>query len=305
MVRSRGGILRNLSDDTFEIVLRRITDGQDIDLRDTAFIDPYGMVGILEAGRHISNQGLRRALFLPESENVLRYLERMDFFRYAGMFFDIVPAISDLSDKFHRSAFSDVLLEITRIERSDDIHFIVGKVKARAHAILERHLHYNERAINGFITALSEVCQNIIEHSGNTGLVGIQKYYFQKQKKNVVKIAVMDLGAGFQGTLSDRVPVSGDLDAIEKALLHGMSRYSDKGRGHGLAAVNRFIAKWNGRISIRSGTAKYSMIPDWSWGREREQKLLHFPGAQIHMMLPEVIPEYESGPGHGKVYNDE
>ncbi|WP_333653607.1 hypothetical protein, partial [Dissulfurispira sp.] len=74
---------------------------------------------------------------------------------------------------------SDVLLEITPIEKSDDIHFIVGKVKERANAILKKHLHYDERAINGFIVALSEVCQNIIEHSEKKGFVGIQKYHFQ------------------------------------------------------------------------------------------------------------------------------
>ncbi|HHT9124140.1 MAG TPA: hypothetical protein ACFYEF_14850, partial [Candidatus Wunengus sp. YC63] len=101
-----------------------------------------------------------------------------------------------ISEKYLRNQSSDVLLEITPIEKSDDIHFIVGKVKGRAHAILARHLHYDERAINGFIVALSEVCQNIIEHSETKGFVGIQKYHFQSMNKNVVKIAVMDTGIG-------------------------------------------------------------------------------------------------------------
>ncbi len=52
-----------------------------------------------------------------------------------------------------------------------------------------------------------------------------------------------------------------DLDAIEKALLHGVSRYADEGRGHGLTAERRFVNEWNGKISIRSGTARLSIIP--------------------------------------------
>ncbi len=52
--------------------------------------------------------------------------------------------------------------------------------------------------------ALSEVCQNIIEHSENKGFVGIQKYRFQNLNKNVVKIAVMDVGIGFRKSLSSR-----------------------------------------------------------------------------------------------------
>lgn len=280
--------MTHLSEDTFEIFLSSLHKRNEIDLRDVTFIDPFGMVGVLEAGRYLDAEGMRKSLLLPESEDVLRYLERMDFFRYAGRFYNITSGPPELPEKFLRSPQSDVLLEITPIEKSDDIHFIVGKVKKRAHVILEKHLHYSERAIGGFIVALSEVCQNIIEHSENTGFVGIQKYRFQKREKNVVKIAVMDLGIGFRESLSERFSAENDLEAIEKALVHGFSRHSDEGRGHGLAAVRRFIGQWNGKITIRSGTAMYSIIPDWAWGKEREKNLTYFPGSQINIMLPEV-----------------
>ena len=211
----------------------------------------------------------------------------MDFFKYADRYFKLENR-RDLSEKYLRSYVTDVLLEITPIEKSDDIHFIVGKVKKRSHAILKKHLQYSDKAINGFIVALSEVCQNIIEHSEHTGFVGIQKYHFKKLDKNVVKIAVMDLGVGFRASLSERIPAASDLEAMENALLDGMSRYLDRGRGHGLTAVKRFVTQWNGKLSIRSGTAKYSIIPDWGWGREREKNLSYFPGSQINIMLPEV-----------------
>jgi anti-sigma regulatory factor (Ser/Thr protein kinase) len=280
--------MTRLSDDTFELFLAKISKQNAIDLRDLNFIDPYGMVGVLEAGRLLKSEDTLKTMLLPESEYVLKYLERMDFFKYAERYFKIDPDKPEFADKYLRSSYSDVLLEITPIEKSDDIHFIVGKVKKRAHTILERHLHYDERTINGFIVALSEICQNIIEHSENTGFVGIQKYHFQKRDKNVVKIAVMDLGIGFKESLSERVSITSDIDAIEKALLHGVSRYIDEGRGHGLAAVRRFVRQWNGKISIRSGTAKFSIIPEWAWGRAKEKNLLYFPGAQINIMLPEV-----------------
>ena len=280
--------MTRLSDDTFESFLPRILGCNPVDLRDVIFIDPYGMVGVLEAGRLLHSRGIEKTLLLPESDNVLRYLERMDFFRYAGRYYHLSPDKPDLTDKFLRSSHSDVLLEITPIEKSDDIHFIVGRVKKRAHTILAKHLHYDESAINGFIVALSEVCQNIIEHSENTGFVGIQKYHFQKRDMNVVKIAVMDLGIGFRKSLSERIPVKNDIDAIEQAFLHGISRHRDEGRGHGLRSVRRFIRKWNGKISIRSETAKFSIVPDWGWGREREKNLAAFPGAQINIILPEI-----------------
>ncbi|ODS33587.1 MAG: hypothetical protein SCARUB_01250 [Candidatus Scalindua rubra] len=246
------------------------------------------MVGLLELGEFFISKEIQKTIYLPESEEVIKYLERMDFFKYVASYFTIEPFELKIPDKYSRSSFSDVLLEITPIEKSDDIHFIVSRVKDRANKILKKHLHYDDRAINGFIVALSEVCQNIIEHSEYTGFVGIQKYHFNNINKNVVKIAVMDIGIGFRNSLKTRFDIKDDIDALERALLHGASRYSDTGRGHGLASVRRFINQWNGKISIRSGTARLSIIPEWGWGREKENNLTHFPGAQINILLPET-----------------
>ena len=280
--------MNQLTEETFEQTLRSFIQSEEIDLRGVAFIDPYGMLGLLEIGELCTLEDVRKSIILPETGEVCAYLDRMDFFPFAKRYFSLVNFAPDPSGKYHRSADSDVLLEITPIQKSDDIHFIVGKVRDRAQAILATHLHYDDRAINGFIVALSEVCQNIIEHSENKGFVGIQKYRFQNLNKNVVKIAVMDVGIGFRKSLSNRFKLKGDLDAIDKALLHGASRYEDEGRGHGLAAVRRFVNQWNGKISIRSGTAKLSIIPPWARGREQERSLLSFPGSQINIMLPEV-----------------
>jgi anti-sigma regulatory factor (Ser/Thr protein kinase) len=280
--------MTQITEETFDNVLNLFMESPVLDLRDATFIDPYGMVGILEMGEVFKKAGFQKALHLPGSEEVLKYLERMDFFSFAGNYFTLEPPKPHLSEKYPRNSSSDVLLEITPTEKSDDIHFIVGKVKERAQAILAKHLNYSEKAINGFIVALSEVCQNIVEHSENNGFVGIQKYHFQNLNKNVVKIAVMDTGIGFMNSLSDRFLLRNDLHAIEKALLHGVSRFADEGRGHGLAAVRKFVTQWNGKLSIRSGTAKLSILPKWARGKEKELDLIPFPGAQISILLPEV-----------------
>ena len=116
----------------------------------------------------------------------------------------------------------------------------------------------------------------------------IRLHHFQNLRKNVVKIAVMDAGLGFRKSLSERFSFQSDLQAVEEAMIRGASRHADAGRGHGLAAVRRFVKQWNGKISIRSGTAKRSLIPQWAWGKEKESNLTPFPGAQINILLPEV-----------------
>jgi hypothetical protein len=52
--------------------------------------------------------------------------------------------------------------------------------------------------------------------------------------------------------------------------------------------VRKFATQWNGKLSIRSGTAKLSIIPKWARGKEKELNLTPFPGAQINILLPEV-----------------
>lgn len=277
--------MTQLTEETFEKTLQSFIRSDQIDLRDVSFIDPYGMVGLLEIGELCMLEDIKKTILLPRSAEVRRYLERMDFFPHAKRCFTLDPMQPPMTGN---AGESDVLLEITPIERANDIHYIVGKVEERAQAILAKHLHYDSRAINGFIVALSEICQNIVEHSENKGFVGIQKYRFPGLGKNIVKIAVMDAGIGFRKSLSSRFKLRGDLEAIEKALLHGASRHEDEGRGHGLAAVRRFVGQWQGRLSIRSGTARLSLIPKWARGRERELSLTNFPGSQINIILPEV-----------------
>ena len=280
--------MTQITEETFDQTIKSFIRSEQIDLSSVSFLDPYGMLGLLEIGELCQLEDVRKTVILPRSSEVLRYLDRMDFFSHAKRYFSLEHPAEDPAGRYQRSAGSDVLLEITPIEKSNDIHFIVGKVRERAQAILATHLRYDERAINGFIVALSEVCQNIIEHSENKGFVGIQKYRYQSLNKNIVKIAVMDVGIGFRKSLSGRFKLRSDLDAIDKALLHGASRYEDEGRGHGLAAVRRFVTQWQGKLSIRSGTARLSIIPKWARGREQDRNLTLFPGAQINIMLPEI-----------------
>ncbi|MDA8240525.1 MAG: ATP-binding protein [Nitrospiraceae bacterium] len=277
-----------LTEDSFEQAIEIFLGSSVIDLRKMKFIDPFGMIAILELGEFLKAEAVQaKNLRLPESEEVLKYLERMDFFKFAGRYFILDPAIKPVKIKYLRSSESDVLLEITPIEKSDDIHFIVGRVKDRAQWILQRHLHYDERAINGFIVALSEVCQNIVEHSEYRGFVGIQKYHWKIMEKNIVKIAVMDIGMGFRKSLSERFPFSSDIEAIDMALLKGVSRHADEGRGHGLVAVRKFIEECDGMLTLRSGTAKRYL--NAMFGRRKKRSdLTFFPGAQISIILPEV-----------------
>lgn len=290
----------SLDDSTFERVIRQVAaltkrhgDRITIALEDLRFIDPYGMVGLLTLARYLRGQSLEPVLLLPRSEEVMKYLDRMDFSRQAQGLCAIDFATLWPEGTYARSAHSDVLLEITPITRSEDIHYIVARVRERAQTILTQNLHYEQAAIDGFVVALSEVCQNIPEHSQDVGYVAIQKYFYGRRLgKNLVKIAVMDLGIGFRASLAPKYGTPekawSDLTALRLAIFEGASRYDDPGRGQGLNAVRRFVERWKGKLTIRSGSARLGVIPPWDRSADRQTNLVPFPGTQVSIVLPEL-----------------
>ena len=106
------------TEDTFEQNLLLFKELPLIDLRGTTFIDPYGMVGLLEMGELLKSEDTQKTLYLPGSIDVLKYLERMDFFKFADRYFRPEPLKPEISERSSRSLYSDVLLEITSIEKS-------------------------------------------------------------------------------------------------------------------------------------------------------------------------------------------
>ena len=108
----------------------------------------------------------------------------------------------------------------------------------------------------GFAMALSEACQNIVEHAGTGGWVAVHAYNFRRRLgRRVVVIAVSDAGIGFRRSLEatqakrfgDRW---GDGAALEAALIQGVSRFRDPGRGPGTRRASSATSpRWQGKIS--------------------------------------------------------
>ena len=65
-----------------------------------------------------------------------------------------------------------------------------------------------------------------------------------------------------------------------------MSRFRDPGRGQGLAGIKRYLSRWQGKISIRSGTARIAIIPPWDEDTPLIENLAPFPGAQVQLVIP-------------------
>ncbi len=283
-----GSLDRQTIDPFLDEVARSREERALFDARHLRWIDPNGMLALLVGGTVAGErQGAMPHLELPESADVLGYLSRMKFFEEAlGIF--------EFEERGVRRGGgpSDVLLEITRVAANSDVHEVVDSVQTRAGAILSSKLGYPATSVVQFSVILSEVCQNIIEHADAPGWVAVQAYNWARRLgRFVVVISVMDIGRGFRGSLADEHSARyadrwGDTTALEAAFLHGLTRFPDSGRGQGIQQIRRQVQRWNGAISIRSGTARIAQVPDWDDAPPIVDGLEPFPGAQISIILP-------------------
>jgi anti-sigma regulatory factor (Ser/Thr protein kinase) len=282
----------SLDEHSFEQVLQQLAplplDAKVLlDARRTTWASPYGLSALLTLGQ--TRDQTRVALAVPEADDTASYWSRASFFHYAEEHFDLRGVVP----KRGKAADSKVLLELTPIAKTDDVHEAVGRIQQKAQQIIANELGIGPKAIVGFTMTLSEVCQNIIEHAGRGGWVMVQTYNWTRRLgRRVVVIAVCDAGLGFRRSLeesgthqpSDRWD---DAAALEAAVIRGVSRFRDPGRGQGLAGVRKYVGRWGGKLSVRSGTARIAIVPEWDDDVPLEENLPDFPGAQIQVTIPE------------------
>ena len=136
-----------------------------------------------------------------------------------------------------------------------------------------------------------------VEHAGRGGWVAVQVYNWTKRRvgRQVVIIAVADAGQGFRQSLgTTRVrAIAGDrwndVEALEAAVTNGYSRHPEPGRGQGLKGIKGYAFRHDGRLSVRSGTARITVLPAWDDSPPREEGLSAFPGAQLQIIIPERV----------------
>lgn len=285
----------SLDDKSFETVLEQVAPVPQeakvlVDARHTRWASPYGLTALLTLAQ---TRAEKPVLYAPEAEETGSYWARTGFFTYADELFELHGA----PHRGRAAGESDVLLEITPVAKSDDVHEVVGRIQQKSQSILIKELNIDAKATMGFAMTLSEACQNIVEHAGRGGWVAVQTYRWQRRLgRRVVVIAVCDAGVGFRQSLesaqgrrmSDRWD---DGMALEEAVIRGVSRFRDPGRGQGLAGVRRYIGRWDGKLSVRSGTARIAIVPSWDDDVPLEEKLPYFPGAQMQITIPERVAD--------------
>lgn len=250
---------------------------QCLSLRDLQFIDPFGMLLVLSYLRYYSLVLPKIYLYLPKNQNVRDYLLRSGFLAVASNYAQFLPGLKPAQLISYRD--EAWLIPITRFSLEDDVPALVKDFMAAMHRLMSGGPLSDEQLY--FCTLLSELCQNIPQHSEDEGFVAAQVYRHGQGKE--LHIALSDLGIGLRGSLSKKHDLAGadEEKVMRYALTQGISASQEIGRGLGLAQVIKSLSRFDGRFILRSGSGFLVR----SQKGEEYSDTGFFPGVQITLIL--------------------
>ena len=246
------------------------------DMSNVTFVEPCGVIALLSAIRHCAARSGERVLIKNLSEQIYPYLHRMDLFRVAEAW---LRPITPLNEEWSRSAYTINLLELTPVTGYDEMDAVIE----RARAIFAPWLSPDE--LSNLLLVISELCQNIYQHSGDTnGCIMIQKYQSEQNRVSIC-LSVGDSGCGIRANLVKRYSGLGSdpLDFV-RAAMDGNHTSRSHGRGGlGLRTVRNITAAHSGYLTVRSETAS---VTDWGKrGVHSYSNLTHMAGTQVSVKL--------------------
>lgn len=251
-----------------------------IDLSSVKFIDPYGLVSLCLLGKYLKCSYKKVNLVLSDDNTLQTYLNVMNFPILAGEYMSFGGAKFIESNVIHQSK-SHVLLEITKVHsKAKNVDECIKACISKISDILATEMKLKKQENSDICSIISELCNNIRDHSENEGFIAVQKYH-KSNGINFVVIGVGDLGIGIKNSLGKRYNIShwSHFDAILKSLKKGFSSLGD--RGMGLHIVKNLIDKYSGQFHIRSGDTRIYLSGEYKTSFLGS----YFPGTQISIRL--------------------
>ncbi len=240
------------------------------------FAEPAGLLPLTcVLLNHIKKGGTVTIQSYPPDVSVCGYLERMNFYRLVKCPCPHTPGKRTDNDSF---------IEITEIDGN-----LPESVKNKLHSLFEARVDVSDATGKSFLAACGELVQNT-RHAYNQAVepqaadwppaLILAQYY--EPPVNSLHVVVADSGIGIRRSLGAKDPqdiFDSDKKAIERALILGM-RGDGSGKGLGLAAIARFMARNKGRFSIRSGKCLSVQSPS-----RQHRKVLGWKGTVVSLEI--------------------
>ncbi len=248
-----------------------------IDLGRARFIDPYGTVCLVMLARSLFSPARQVAYVLPSDEETQRFMAAIGAVEQIAPFGELRNLTR--AQGGGRADFSG--LGLTSIQAGTDVNAVVG----RFFTLARSELGFGPGDLADSAKIVSELCNNIKDHSADWGLATVQLYR-ERSGRRYVSIGVADLGVGIRQSLSLHRPEVTSWthqQAIEQALSGLSSRPS--GGGLGLSSVREIVRRYTGHLAVRSGDSKVQMTAGKA---TRALHVAQFAGTQVGLSFSQL-----------------
>ena len=207
-------------------------------------VHPVVLSMIAALGLNIKPENVRCEKFEARSKH---YFVRMGLFKILG-----IP--SDISITEHEPAGR--FIPLTQIKTSEELSKFISEM------IPLMHLEAEQAKTLGYI--VSELVRNVLEHaSAEHGALLCAQYY---EKSNTIRIGITDTGVGIKATINQSYPAKTDLEAIQLALMPGITGTTrreggtEQNAGAGLFFIKSIASVNRDYFIIYSGTGFYKLL---------------------------------------------
>lgn len=262
-----------------------------IDATQNRWVGPAGLVSLFIVGDWLHGRDVPKPqLLLPRNTEARAYWGRMGVARHAGDYFDVRGDLQSIEE-----SRDGPLVGVTKWGPGTGYN---GEPNQREHLIdrieylLRDQLGLGARMALKTALESAEVANDMMNESGSAVWFSAQTFYWRaKLGRQVVVCALGCHGYRPQVALEGRYAAKygsrwNDAAALEAALLQGISRYcADRPRGMG--ALRRAAVRLDGKLTLRSGTARLSLIPSWDQDVPLVTDLPEYPGMLLTLIIPQ------------------
>lgn len=236
-------------------------DNYQFDFVRLQFIEPFTMAYVANELKRFSeeNPGTCNAVNFEDKT----YPAHMGFFKAFGLEHGNKPGEASGSSTY----IPLTILEVTEIQREADLQGInIGDVLEGKSKLIAQILTREKKGnlVDTLTYSIREIMRNVVEHSESKVIEYCAQYW---PTKNLVEVAVLDIGTGIQKGLSTNpyLDIKSERDALQLALQPGISGKMYKGiperkydawqnSGYGLYMTNR-ICRNGGNFLIISNNS--------------------------------------------------
>lgn len=240
-----------------------------IDLQRAAFVDPYGAACLALIVRHVHARGQRVICVLPSDRSTQQVVMDIGLAQALQVVAELRNSPGSQEGYARRTT-----LPLTLIRSRHDVQTVLAYLLDLSRG----KLGFETGDVLDAGKVVSELCHNVVDHSGAEGLA-VAHLSQDRQGRRYVALAVVDAGIGIRASLGRRHAEAAQWrhgEAIQQALGGLSSRPA--GGGAGLRSVDAVVRRYKGRLVIRSGSDRLYLSPEHQL---RTISGAVFPGTQV------------------------